>query len=952
MASAALGTAFRHLRDLFAAGSVLGLEDGPLLARYSRSNDPAAFEALVSRHGPMVLATCRAVLRNEHDVEDAFQATFLVLAKKARSIRESETLGGWLHRVAYRASVQASVQARKRKRNEAEAAAMAPPDASRPATEIDVDLRPVLHEEIERLPESHRLAVVLCDLQGLTYEQAAEQLRWTVPTLRCRLAKARQVLKGRLTRRGLAPPAVGPMLIPKPVLPSIPPALLRATVLAATGGGSASVGVTLLTHLLLRGMLMTKIKIASTAALAALALATGGVIAAGSGPIEVSKPEKEPTSMTRPEEPRPAQGGEVIRVLDPDGKPAVGAKVYRSNNLFRGLDHDMETAVLFADTGPDGTFRLTEEDAKAAKAVKDDEARHQILAMTEGRGPALAVPSAPDGLKVLRLVRDDVPIRGRVLDVDGKPVVGASVQLMAILWHSSNQLDEWLAALEAEKVAYPVQYRLLHWWASNDLPSLFPAVITDRDGRFTLRGVGRERVASMLISGPGIETRFEYAATREMPEAKYPDFDRQNVGSTVTYHGASFDMVAGPGLEIVGTVVDQDTGQPIAGVTVRNTAAFGNPLRFLKTTTDAQGRYKLQGLPPKSSFGDDQELLASLKDGPPYLAAVQEVGEGRGTITRDFRLKRGAWATGRVIDRATGKAVRAQFDYFILEDNPHLKDYPKYGTVRVGMPFYTDDDGRYKIAVMPGRGILGARKGNDSYRLGVGVDKIPGLKIERGMVRAEPSYLMPTNYNTVVGIDPKPGDESVVTDIELDRGRTLQGTIVGPGGESVPGARIMGEGDHFQSWSRKPLPSATFEVHGLGSDRKRGLLFWHKEKNLAASYVVKPGEIGPLTIKLEPAGSLNGRLVDDDGRPRAGVQMTCNRPYEGEDSRFASGSLPDPIQTDADGRFHASGLVPGLKYSLSSWKGRMMTGDAIKDVVVKPGEVKDLGDVKLPEPKQ
>src|SRR4051794_17067134 len=154
MASAASGAAFRHLRDIFfGAGSVVGLGDGQLLARYSGSKDEAAFEALVTRHGPMVLATCRAVLRNEHDVEDAFQATFLVLARKAGSIRGGDALGGWLHRVAYRASVQASVQAQLRRRKEAEASAMASPDASRPG--LGSELKPILHEEIDRLPEAH-----------------------------------------------------------------------------------------------------------------------------------------------------------------------------------------------------------------------------------------------------------------------------------------------------------------------------------------------------------------------------------------------------------------------------------------------------------------------------------------------------------------------------------------------------------------------------------------------------------------------------------------------------------------------------------------------------------------------------------------------------------------------------------------------------------------------------
>ena len=111
MASGAMGVAVRELRDLFRNGSSVGLTDGQLLARYAASNDGPAFAALVARHGPMVLSACRAVLRHEHDVEDAFQATFLVLARKARSVRAGDALGGWLHRVAYRVAVQASIAA-------------------------------------------------------------------------------------------------------------------------------------------------------------------------------------------------------------------------------------------------------------------------------------------------------------------------------------------------------------------------------------------------------------------------------------------------------------------------------------------------------------------------------------------------------------------------------------------------------------------------------------------------------------------------------------------------------------------------------------------------------------------------------------------------------------------------------------------------------------------------
>jgi BlaR1 peptidase M56 len=260
------------------------------------------------------------------------------------------------------------------------------------------------------------------------------------------------------------------------------------------------------------------------------------------------------------------------RLLDPDGKPFAGAKVYRSDVLPTDLDHPLRTAVLLGTTGPDGSFKYPKQ------SVPEGDQLQQVVVMADGYGPAFVDPSMADGAKVLRLVKDDVSIKGRILDIQGQPVAGATVQVVGLLWPPSAKLDAWLEALKSEKVAFPVQY-LLRDWSSDDIPSLFPAVTTDHDGRFTLRGIGRERIVSLLVSGPHIETRFEYVATRDMPTEKFPDFDQQSYGHDITYHGAAFELVAGPGLEVVGTVRDKDTGKPLAGVTVQNTAAFGNPLR-------------------------------------------------------------------------------------------------------------------------------------------------------------------------------------------------------------------------------------------------------------------------------------------------------------------------------------------------------------------------------------
>ncbi len=200
----------RYIRAIFSEGVAAELTDRQLLERFTNRpgrDDSAelAFAALVERHGPMVLRVCRAALRDEHDAQDAFQAVFLVLVHKARLLRVRDSLGPWLHAVALRVSTHARVLAMKRQRPRAQERRDV--DAIRgrygrsPPTSWDV----AIHEEVGRLPEAFRKAVVLCDLEGLTHEEAARRLGWPVGTVKSRQARGRERLRGRLIRRGLAP---------------------------------------------------------------------------------------------------------------------------------------------------------------------------------------------------------------------------------------------------------------------------------------------------------------------------------------------------------------------------------------------------------------------------------------------------------------------------------------------------------------------------------------------------------------------------------------------------------------------------------------------------------------------------------------------------------------------------------------------------------------------------
>ena len=253
MAHVATGSVVRQLGTLFEGGSVAGLSDRQLLERYTAGGrDPAgeaAFAALVGRHGPMVLGICRQLLGDVQHAEDAFQAVFLVLARKARSIRDPDLLGNWLYGVAIRTARCARQQiARRRRREEGDAmkgpgaalrlvrpAEPTAPPADRPA--IDREQAEAIHGEIDRLPRAFRLPVVLCYFEGLTLDEAARRLRCPAGTLHSRLARAREKLRSGLARRGVVLPAaaLAAVLAPRSASASVPPLLCDSTTRAAIG---------------------------------------------------------------------------------------------------------------------------------------------------------------------------------------------------------------------------------------------------------------------------------------------------------------------------------------------------------------------------------------------------------------------------------------------------------------------------------------------------------------------------------------------------------------------------------------------------------------------------------------------------------------------------------------------------------------------------------------------
>jgi RNA polymerase sigma factor (sigma-70 family) len=335
-----LNRALRRLQQALQPGET-GLSDGQLLARFVAARDEDAFAALVRRHGRMVLGVCRRLLGGLHDAEDAFQATFLVLARRAAAVVRRESVAAFLHGVACRVArealaVRARRRARERQVEELPHPAAAPADVQ--------DWRPLLDRELQRLPEKYRLAVVLCELEGRPRKEAARQLGVPEGTLSSRLAAARRLLGERLARRGvILSAALSAILAEAAAAAAVPAALAETAARCSTAAtaatlAAASTPAAVLANGVLGAMLMTRLKLTAGLLLAAAALTFAGYRASaggGNGPPAAPAPEGPPVLAAPQEDGKkkaadaanppgradglfpvtPLEAGEVVRLL-------------------------------------------------------------------------------------------------------------------------------------------------------------------------------------------------------------------------------------------------------------------------------------------------------------------------------------------------------------------------------------------------------------------------------------------------------------------------------------------------------------------------------------------------------------------------------------------------------------------------------------------------------------
>jgi RNA polymerase sigma factor (sigma-70 family) len=372
----------KQICTLFDVGALGATPDRGLLDQFARGGETAeaAFATLVERHGTMVLRVCRHLLGDGHLAEDAFQVTFLVLARRARAIHDPDVLAGWLHRVARRVALRARGELRRRNNRER-------PEPGEIAVTTDSsverdELCAIVHEEIDRLSDTQRLPIVLCALEGLSHEEAAQRLRWPVGTVKSRLVRGRRRLEGRLARRGLAPalalvagvaakPA-GAAPVPLALGVSTTRAALQGAAVTARTAGPVSSLVSLLlqkelsTFLLAKVQLMAFLALAACASAALIGMTMTGLTVRRVQEIEPQSP-KAPTSQAKTPEPKapivPKTGYTNVLTTDagrPESPPAipdearenpiVAAPERRRSALGEHVDRAIHDGVLFLKT--------------------------------------------------------------------------------------------------------------------------------------------------------------------------------------------------------------------------------------------------------------------------------------------------------------------------------------------------------------------------------------------------------------------------------------------------------------------------------------------------------------------------------------------------------------------------------------------------------------------------
>ncbi len=951
----------RHLRSV-AASQGADLSDRELLQRFAARRDQMAFEALVGRHAPLVLGVCRRVLHNDHDAEDAFQAAFLVLARKAADVGRHGSVAGWLYRVAYHAAVRARAQSARRERREQQAPPRESPDLLEDVT--GRELLAVLDEELQRLPEDRRVPLVLCYLQGHTCDEAARQLGWSLRTLKRRLDEGRRGLRARLARRGIALPAALLTLgLTQKTKAAVPAALVVAAARAALDRGAGPTAATAIAEAVLRGMSVARRKaLGALLLVGTLILGAGALAARGPArpadppppapPAQVAELPQQPAPQPAPE-PKADEGKKVAlsgRVLGAYNRPLKDARVVAYATVdFGSLTRRQEQKVLGeVKTDADGTFRLSAPEPAAGHYGRID-----LIVYAKDHGPAWQHLAVKDNESLTVQLEPERFAVGRLIDLQGGPAAGVklrpvSVSQVLTAGRGRGTGRGGPAGLDGGR-ARGGAFGQRRFVFRDDDAGRPPSVTTDAKGRFRLEGFARDQQVRLLVE----DDRF--ARQEVVVPAEGQEGDKE-LSATLL----------GPRL-FTGRASTGDGDKPLAGALVRVTALVqdGGPTA---TGSTAEGRSGADGQFSVNAYVADRYFVEVFPPaGEPYLGTSKAAAWPRGAVKQEmnFSLPCGVLVRGAVVE-PDGKKPVASAAVAVIAPGEARPRLPLPILYDLGQRHYTGANGRFEVVAPagPSRLVVTGPEPNYVYQT------ITEQELQTGKPGGEVRC-----FHAVVPLDVSAKDGPKEVKVELRRAVTVKGRVVGPDGKPVPSAEIavpseLAPPPEWRYFQQSPVeethparvmaadgkfvlencdPEKTYRVFVLDAaplsgptgapgdlkDRFNALNRYLGPNHLGAVVAVAPAKLKgePLEVKLAPCGSAEVRFLDAKGKPAGqrfrlqllvtpgpslGKSRQEGKPAaQAHDLAILPADLPGadaPFGAGADGWVRVPSLIPGATY--------------------------------------
>ncbi len=641
-------------------------------------------------------------------------------------------------------------------------------------------------------------------------------------------------------------------------------------------------------------------------------------------------------------------------VLKPDGSPVDGAIVRVAAPVFgdirRILGKDFESTITEVVTDEQGKFEISIDPKPYGNfptqgtGWKDFWKKSVICATMPGFAGQFTKYEEVEGVDsvVLRLV-EDIPIRGRVIDLEGRPISGVAIELKGILASSNESLDAWLSAVRTGES---------DWQAEKEMPRQIDArllgvpksVTTDRDGAFSIKGIGRERCLRLQVHGNGIAFDEFKVATRSMNPLTRNESGQIEIQESV--YGAEFTYVCQPSRTVHGTVTDAKTGKPLAGVDVGVETISGKTTSgrwLLPTKSDSLGQFRIEGMPK----GKGNRLMLLPSDDQPYFMREIEVidSEGMGPVAMDIGLHRGIWIEGKVVDRKSREPVAGvRLHYLPFLTNKFANELPEFDLVTVDGQqdrYQTDLNGNYRLVGLPGPAVVGVESLHKPYLSGIGYNTLTVPKDRNGaQTYRNPFSPRPTYPDSMSEIDPKEDAERVQLDFELFPGQTINVSAVDESSDWLTGGVLI----HGMArvTQRIKIERAPIEVNNIAPNESREIVVYHEKRGIGIVHHLTPAEIaeGKLLLTARPCASVSGRLVSN-GEPLTGAIVTPAVAPTGDFSQSLAS-----VRTDENGYFKAV-LLPGCKYILRMEGKPFNYAHFDTEIEISPGESRELGTLTL-----